>query len=766
MRYALIVAALSGHDGVTSALLEAGVPPKHPMREDTSFHHLVNYLQTHASMPTGCIKAIIECVVGAQTLFSVVLGLGHFSCARALADADPNARLSMTGNTVALAAIEFVAALQMPLPESDARAVACLGELFDSGMELSAQEAENVFVLAARCAGLATLEEILRRCPGFDPRTARYQGRHTILRGHTALRMAVAVQATDTARWLLQHCGVDIEDCSQDVDRATTLMRACANADPETVTMLLQLGANPNARDAQGLNSVAYAVRGNARARRPETIAAWSTAAARCAKLLLDHGATAAPAAPPAEPYHLLPRITCETFAGGQQDGWDRLLPRLIAAGADLEGRWGPAGGSTALLHAARQGKPGAVRALCAHGADILAGSGAADPQGCAPLLAVAMTMAQFDHVCSRVRDDVALDEFLWTAEGPWAPEGAGAAAPAATAASHSAGSSGTARRCSCCGGAGAAPPPKSCLSWCLLASAEELITQGADPAAGSGPQGFSPLETVLQDWRADWLPQDTQWTQTAWWSQPRAAWHRAAVLALAPRGRELPERLEGPDGVLLASAALEHAKLRAKTLRRAADEGPGGALQKAARAAFARLLPEACGDDALALFPFVYSGALRREWWRIREVHLRPVERAAYAAVCRDVAKRASVAARHVAAHGAMAAMEAGSDKAQAMAGMRALFAIAYSGEVNWAAERFEEEAAEAQAALAAAAEDAEAQAVWLEGLLADVAQRWREEQQNLPPPPPPQPHVVHFVPWWFPGADSETDDDEDESD
>lgn len=479
---------------------------------------------------------------------------------------------------------------------------------------------------------------------------------------------------------------------------------ACEQGHPEILeALLLRRGADADSaaamisfRDSDGHSALDAAARGVWQCRSADRL----RRCLGCATLLLDHGGPGAAAGPepaPDEERNRWPgawqwgtplHSVCEKWgylpadeeaewgagsaAGSSCEAVDSLVLSLLAAGADPNGR--PvavaADGPPPLAAAARCARPGAARALCALGADAAA-------------------RFRLGNCLSPYRPEfTALHEVATIQPPQWV---GGAVAPHA------------------------------------LACVDELIERGADPLAPDS-SGRTPLAAGLDCRRGA-----EDGTEDARWREERAP-ALALILARWPPGAPLPlpsggggeEPPKGYKGVSeLLPAALEHAIRRAEVLRAARDDAAG---QAALADAFLGRVTEACGGAVapchapFARCRFVEGGGLLRAHARLREVHRFPAERVALCKAALLVAMQADVAAaqRCVAMLLESEEEEGAGKKKRLYAAVRA---VGRWGEIRAAARRAERALLEAEGALGAAVDEAEAAAERLRRAAAGAA-------------------------------------------
>src|SRR5215813_9641680 len=218
------------------------------------------------------------------------------------------------------------------------------------------------------------------------------EAKDTSADGTTPLHWAVRADDSQTADRLLRN-GADAK--AADRYGVTPLYLACVNGNAAMIRRLLDAGADPNSKDPAGETALMTA----ARTGTPEAL-----------KVLIDHGAVVNAVDPEFEQTALMlavrenhPSAVKLLINGGAEldmhtkvGATPAFRPPCKGTGCGSEGvginrgglpdrgiRAATPGGLTALLYAARDGRPQEARSLVAAGADV----NLADPNGISPLL-------------------------------------------------------------------------------------------------------------------------------------------------------------------------------------------------------------------------------------------------------------------------------------------------------------------------------------------------------------------------------------------
>lgn len=240
---------------------------------------------------------------------------------------------------------------------------------FDVGGALAVLDTtiELQFIAACRCSGcggaVSCMEELTQL--GADPRMGVPAGWH-----NTPLIAASRAGSPRAVAWLCER-GADVNATwrphHSDGGGLTPLIAACNQGQWECAELLLYHNADIEQADSDGCTALMWAVY------YPSVGPYHFNEQAPCVALLLDHGASGR------EQTQICPgeyMLCAASEAPTTDDGvtvmiGDHAVPRLIAAGAELEAR--DYDGYTPLLRAAERGRAGVVRALCACGADVRA---------------------------------------------------------------------------------------------------------------------------------------------------------------------------------------------------------------------------------------------------------------------------------------------------------------------------------------------------------------------------------------------------------
>lgn len=505
------------------------------------------------------------------------------------------------------------------------------------------------------------MEELCRR--GANPATVLGSGKYGRI-PTTPLIQACSNWRVAAAEWLLDH-GAPI-DAAPDERRKTALMAACGCGAAECVKLLLLRNACTELRNADGRTALCVAC--TARVVYPAIIAH-----------LLDHGADATVKCDNRSLFQLVAGIDSwripvpygsdtERSISEESLAWlckmDALIARLVAAGADVKGVLDDVGaGATPLLLAARAGRVGAVRMLCAFGA------------GTHP--AAAGALAEVTAAINLSLKPNCHSSNAWQI-----------------------------------------PPSVAALAFQMIL--DELLERGADPATKVGPSASMTAFAAAVEIVIKWLDRSTDDDR-----DHREDLLRRLALQLArwPPGAPLPpqEAYAGFADIMIP-ASLEHARRRLEVLRQADAQE----LQQGLTEAFLRHLRDSCGGAlALPYAPFARfrcaaAGGLERAWALEREMHRFPVERVVLRRLALQLASEADAAA---AVHcvpllrGVVASVSSSGGDRAAPPGREAekrlyaaVRAVARWGEIRGAIARAGKEVGAAEVALHAAVEEAEA--------------------------------------------------------
>ncbi len=310
---------------------------------------------------------------------------------------------------VALLAVLLSGALSPDSPVADAAMtgdVASVRALLSAGADVNAPQGDGMTALhwAARSANAALAGLLLEA--GADV------GAVTRIGAYTPLLLASEVGSAHVVRLLLAG-GAEQTATTDDVGGATPLHLAAGAGDAETVRLLLEHGGDADAREARwGQTAVMYAAaRGREAAVRAlleggadpalatwvtdiTALAGWSQAdrRARAARMRGEPEPPVPPQPGPSNaPLAAAPDAPAGRPAAEDEEDYDRPIeePEPLGYGDLIGGH----GGLTALLHAAREGHAGTVRALIEAGADVNQVSGG---DHTSPML-IAMINGHFD---------------------------------------------------------------------------------------------------------------------------------------------------------------------------------------------------------------------------------------------------------------------------------------------------------------------------------------------------------------------------------
>ena len=310
---------------------------------------------------------------------------------------------------VALLAVLLSGALSPDSPVADAAMtgdVASVRALLSDGADVNAPQGDGMTALhwAARSAN-ADLAGLLLQA-GADV------GAVTRIGAYTPLLLASEVGSAHVVRLLLAG-GAEQTATTDDVGGATPLHLAAGAGDAEAVRLLLEHGGDADAREARwGQTPLMYAAaRGREAAVRAlleggadpalatwvtdiTALAEWSQAdrRARAARMRGEPEPPVPPQPAPSDaPLAAAPDAPAGRPAAEDEEDYDRPIeePEPLGYGDLIGGH----GGLTALLHAAREGHAGTVRALLEAGADVNQVSGG---DHTSPML-IAMINGHFD---------------------------------------------------------------------------------------------------------------------------------------------------------------------------------------------------------------------------------------------------------------------------------------------------------------------------------------------------------------------------------